>query len=69
LKNPQDILKAVHSMQEENVKNFKQIENWSKDKIKKFESGFSYWNQMKEITALILAKLGWLRWNKRQRMD
>jgi alanyl-tRNA synthetase len=27
LKNPQDILKAVHSMQEENVKNFKQIEN------------------------------------------
>ncbi|RTY98604.1 alanine--tRNA ligase [Flavobacterium sp. RSP49] len=34
LKNPQDILKAVHSMQEENVKLTKQIEFLVKDKVK-----------------------------------
>jgi len=34
LKNPQDILKAVHSMQEENVKLAKQIEALVKDKVK-----------------------------------
>ena len=34
LKNPQDILKAVHSMQEENNKLAKQIESLMKDKVK-----------------------------------
>ncbi|TDD78775.1 alanine--tRNA ligase [Flavobacterium caseinilyticum] len=34
LKNPQDILKAVHSMQEENAKLTKQIEALVKDKVK-----------------------------------
>ena len=34
LKNPQDILKAVHSMQEENAKLAKQIEALVKDKVK-----------------------------------
>ena len=34
LKNPQDILKAVHSMQEENAKLSKQIETLMKDKVK-----------------------------------
>ena len=38
LKNPQDILKAVHSMQEENVKLTKQIEALVKDKVKNLKA-------------------------------
>jgi alanyl-tRNA synthetase len=39
LKNPKDILKAVHSMQEENAKLAKQIEVLVKDKVKNLKSG------------------------------
>jgi alanyl-tRNA synthetase len=39
LKNPQDILKAVHSMQEENAKLTKQIEALVKDKVKNLKAG------------------------------
>ncbi|MFV8344910.1 alanine--tRNA ligase [Flavobacterium sp. ZB4P13] len=39
LKNPQDILKAVHSMQEENAKLVKQIEALVKDKVKNLKAG------------------------------
>ena len=38
LKNPQDILKAVHSMQEENTKLTKQIEALVKDKVKNLKA-------------------------------
>jgi alanyl-tRNA synthetase len=38
LKNPQDILKAVHSMQEENTKFAKQIEALVKDKVKNLKA-------------------------------
>ena len=38
LKNPQDILKAVHSMQEENAKLAKQIEALVKDKVKNMKA-------------------------------
>ncbi|MFV8359401.1 alanine--tRNA ligase [Flavobacterium sp. LS1P3] len=38
LKNPQDILKAVHSMQEENAKLAKQIEALVKDKVKNLKT-------------------------------
>jgi len=38
LKNPQDILKAVHSMQEENVKLAKQVEALVKDKVKNLKA-------------------------------
>lgn len=38
LKNPQDILKAVHSMQEENIKLTKQIEFLVKDKVKNIKA-------------------------------
>ena len=38
LKNPQDILKAVHSMQEENAKLTKQIEALVKDKVKNLKA-------------------------------
>ncbi|MDI6044941.1 alanine--tRNA ligase [Flavobacterium yafengii] len=38
LKNPQDILKAVHSMQEENAKLAKQIETLVKDKVKNLKA-------------------------------
>lgn len=38
LKNPQDILKAVHSMQEENTKLAKQIEALIKDKVKNLKA-------------------------------
>ncbi|MGZ9734180.1 alanine--tRNA ligase [Flavobacterium sp. GNP002] len=38
LKNPQDILKAVHSMQEENAKLAKQIEALVKDKVKNMKT-------------------------------
>ncbi|MBG6186182.1 alanine--tRNA ligase [Flavobacterium sp. CAN_S2] len=38
LKNPQDILKAVHSMQEENAKLAKQIETLVKDKVKNMKA-------------------------------
>ncbi|MDI6048800.1 alanine--tRNA ligase [Flavobacterium sp. XS2P24] len=38
LKNPQDILKAVHSMQEENAKLSKQIETLVKDKVKNLKA-------------------------------
>jgi alanyl-tRNA synthetase len=40
LKNPQDILKAVHSMQEENTKLSKQIEALLKDKVKNMKASF-----------------------------
>lgn len=39
LKNPQDILKAVHSIQEENAKLAKQIEALVKDKVKNLKAG------------------------------
>ena len=38
LKNPQDILKAVHSLQEENVKLSKQMEALMKDKVKNIKA-------------------------------
>ncbi|MBP6182094.1 alanine--tRNA ligase [Flavobacterium sp.] len=38
LKNPQDILKALHSMQEENAKLAKQIETLVKDKVKNLKA-------------------------------
>ena len=38
LKNPQDILKAVHSLQEDNVKLSKQIEALMKDKVKNIKA-------------------------------
>jgi alanyl-tRNA synthetase len=41
LKNPQDILKAVHSMQEENAKLAKQIEALVKDKVKNLKVSLS----------------------------
>ena len=39
LKNPQDVLKAVHSLQEENAKLSKQIEALMKDKVKNLKAG------------------------------
>jgi alanyl-tRNA synthetase len=39
LKNPQDVLKAVHSLQEENAKLSKQIEALVKDKVKNLKAG------------------------------
>ena len=41
LKNPQDILKAVHSMQEENAKLAKQIEVLIKDKVKNLKASLN----------------------------
>jgi alanyl-tRNA synthetase len=41
LKNPQDILKAVHSMQEENAKLAKQIEALVKDKVKNLKASLT----------------------------
>ena len=41
LKNPQDILKAVHSLQEENGRLSKQIEALMKDKVKTFKATFA----------------------------
>jgi alanyl-tRNA synthetase len=38
LKNPQDILKAVHSLQEDNAKLSKQIEALMKDKVKNIKA-------------------------------
>jgi alanyl-tRNA synthetase len=55
LKNPQDILKAVHSMQEENTKLAKQIEALVKDKVKNLKS--SLIAEIQEINGIqFLAK-------------
>ncbi|CAM3983074.1 alanine--tRNA ligase [Flavobacterium weaverense] len=55
LKNPQDILKAVHSMQEENIKLSKQIEALMKDKVKALKETLK--NEIQEINGVqFLAK-------------
>ncbi|TDE29782.1 alanine--tRNA ligase [Flavobacterium ranwuense] len=55
LKNPQDILKAVHSMQEENAKLAKQIEALVKDKVKNLKA--SLIAEIQEINGIqFLAK-------------
>ncbi|MBG6060518.1 alanyl-tRNA synthetase [Flavobacterium sp. CG_9.1] len=55
LKNPQDILKAVHSMQEENAKLAKQIEALVKDKVKNLKA--SLITEIQEINGIqFLAK-------------
>ncbi|KIA87516.1 alanine--tRNA ligase [Flavobacterium sp. AED] len=55
LKNPQDILKAVHSMQEENAKLAKQIEALVKDKVKNLKAGLTA--EIQEINGIqFLAK-------------
>ncbi|MFV5695969.1 alanine--tRNA ligase [Flavobacterium sp. LB3P122] len=55
LKNPQDILKAVHSMQEENTKLAKQIEALVKDKVKNLKAGLTA--EIQEINGIqFLAK-------------
>jgi alanyl-tRNA synthetase len=55
LKNPQDILKAVHSMQEENAKLARQIEALVKDKVKNLKAGLI--TEIQEINGVqFLAK-------------
>jgi alanyl-tRNA synthetase len=55
LKNPQDILKAVHSLQDENVKLKSQIEALMKDKVKNLKVELA--SQLQEINGvLFLAK-------------
>jgi alanyl-tRNA synthetase len=55
LKNPQDILKAVHSMQEENIKLSKQIEALIKDKVKNLKASLA--EEIQEINGIqFLAK-------------
>ena len=55
LKNPQDILKAVHSMQEENIKLAKQIEALVKDKVKNLKVSLT--SEIQEINGVqFLAK-------------
>jgi alanyl-tRNA synthetase len=55
LKNPQDILKAVHSMQEENAKLVKQIETLVKDKVKNLKASLTA--EIQEINGVqFLAK-------------
>ncbi|MFV8334488.1 alanine--tRNA ligase [Flavobacterium sp. RSP29] len=55
LKNPQDILKAVHSMQDENAKLAKQIEALMKDKVKNLKA--SLIAEIQEINGIqFLAK-------------
>ncbi|MFV8368213.1 alanine--tRNA ligase [Flavobacterium sp. LB2R40] len=55
LKNPQDILKAVHSMQEENAKLAKQIETLVKDKVKNLKASLTA--EIQEINGVkFLAK-------------
>ena len=55
LKNPQDILKAVHSMQEENAKLSKQIEALMKDKVKNLKASLT--SEIQEISGIqFLAK-------------
>ncbi|HEX9151065.1 MAG TPA: alanine--tRNA ligase [Flavobacterium sp.] len=55
LKNPQDILKAVHSMQEENTKLVKQIEALVKDKVKNLKASLT--SEIQEINGIqFLAK-------------
>ncbi|TRX03958.1 alanine--tRNA ligase [Flavobacterium gawalongense] len=55
LKNPQDILKAVHSMQEENAKLAKQIETLMKDKVKNLKVSLT--SEIQEINGVqFLAK-------------
>ena len=55
LKNPQDILKAVHSMQEENIKLAKQIEALVKDKVKNLKASLT--SEIQEINGVqFLAK-------------
>ncbi|MCL6462304.1 MAG: alanine--tRNA ligase [Flavobacterium micromati] len=55
LKNPQDILKAVHSMQEENIKLSKQIEALVKEKVKNLKASLA--EEIQEINGIqFLAK-------------
>jgi alanyl-tRNA synthetase len=55
LKNPQDILKAVHSLQDENAKLKSQIESLMKDKVKNLKVELA--SQLQEINGvLFLAK-------------
>jgi len=55
LKNPQDILKSVHSLQEENVKLKSQIEALTKDKVKNMKAELA--SQLQEINGVqFLAK-------------
>ena len=55
LKNPQDILKAVHSMQDENARLAKQIEALMKDKVKNLKA--SLIKEIQEINGIqFLAK-------------
>jgi alanyl-tRNA synthetase len=55
LKNPQDILKAVHSMQEENARLAKQIEALMKDKVKNLKASLT--SELHEINGVqFLAK-------------
>lgn len=55
LKNPQDVLKAVHSMQEENAKLSRQIEILMKDKVKNLKAGLT--SEIQEINGVqFLAK-------------
>ena len=55
LKNPQDVLKAVHSLQEENGRLSKQIEALIKDKVKAFKTTLS--TEIKTVNGIqFLAK-------------
>ena len=55
LKNPQDVLKAVHSIQEENIKLSKQIEALIKDKVKNLKVSLT--TEIQEINSVrFLAK-------------
>nr|WP_314867201.1 alanine--tRNA ligase [uncultured Flavobacterium sp.] len=50
LKNPQDILKAVHNLQEENAKLAKQIEALMKDKVKNLKASLAA--QIQEVNGI-----------------
>jgi alanyl-tRNA synthetase len=50
LKNPQDILKAVHNLQEDNAKLAKQIEALMKDKVKHLKASLA--SQIQEINGV-----------------
>jgi alanyl-tRNA synthetase len=50
LKNPQDILKAVHNLQEDNAKLAKQIEALMKDKVKHLKASLA--SQIQEVNGV-----------------
>ena len=50
LKNPQDILKAVHNLQEDNAKLAKQIEALMKDKVKNLKASLA--SQIQEVNGI-----------------